>query len=275
MNNWIKQHPLLVYFILAYAISWSIEIPIALSVQGVIPAQFPYAVHYFASFGPFIAAFVVAAIGEGGAGIRQLIGGLSKWRVGAFYWLVAVGLPVVFFALSVLVTRLIKGELPDLALLGKTDYLPYLGIPGALAVWLFSYGLGEEVGWRGFAVPHLQRNRSAYASSLLLGVIWGCWHLPAFFYRDTYVEMGLLVGFPMLLISVTFGSVFLTWLYNATQGSTLLAILFHGVFNWLLTSDAGGAGASVIMSAAVIFWAVRAIKVYGTANLAPMEKQIA
>lgn len=275
MNNWIKQHPLLVYFILAYAISWSIEIPIALSVQGVITAQFPYAVHYFASFGPFIAAFVVAAIGEGGAGIRQLIGGLSKWRVGAFYWLVAIGLPVVSFTVSVFITRLMEGEFPSLGLLGQMDYLPYLGILGALAVWLFSYGLGEEVGWRGFAIPHLQRTRTAYVSSLLLGVIWACWHLPAFFYRDTYIEMGLLVGFPMLLISVTFGSVFLTWLYNSTQGSTLMAIAFHGVFNWLLTSGAGGGGASVIMSAAVIFWAVRAIKVYGTENLARLVKQIA
>ncbi len=106
-------------------------------------------------------------------------------------------------------------------------------------------------------------------------MIWAGWHLPAFFYRDTYVEMGLLVGFPLLLVSVTFGSVFLTWLYNSTSGSTLLPIVFHGVFNWLLTSGAGGAGTSVIMSAAVIFWAVRATKVDGTANLAPVQKQIA
>ncbi len=186
----------------------------------------------------------------------------------------AVAFPIVFFAVSAFVTRVMQGAFPDFGLLGQTDYLPYLGVVGALAVWLFSYGLGEEVGWRGFALPHLQRTRTAYASSLLLGVIWACWHLPAFFYRDTYTEMGLLFGFPLLLVSVTFGSVFLTWLYNSTQGSTLIAIMFHGIFNWLLTSGAGGAGASFIMSAAVIFWAVRAIKVDGTANLAPVEKQV-
>lgn len=275
MFNWIKTHTLLVYFVLTYIVSWSIEIPIALSAQGIIKAQFPYAIHYFASFGPFVGAVVVTAIADGGAGIRKLLGAILKWRVGVFYWEFAIGLPIVFFALSVLITRVTRGELPDLALLGLTDYLPYLGIPGALAVWLFSYGLGEEVGWRGFALPHLQRTRTAYASSLQLGVIWACWHLPAFFYRDTYIEMGLLVGFPMLLISVIFGSVFLTWLYNSTQGSTLLAIVFHGVFNWLLTSGAGGGGANVIMSAAVIFWAVRAIKVYGAENLSPVVKQIA
>ncbi len=78
MFGWIKQHTLLVYFVLAYAVSWSIEIPIALSVQGVIKAQFPYAIHYFASFGPFVAACIVTAIAEGGAWIRRLLGGVLK-----------------------------------------------------------------------------------------------------------------------------------------------------------------------------------------------------
>ncbi len=273
--NRIKQHTLLVYFVLAYVFSWAIEIPIALSVQGFIKLPFPYAIHYLASFGPFVAAVFVTVIATGGAGLGRLLGGLLKWRVRIGYWVAAVGFPLAFFAVSVLVTRALKGDWPDLSLLGQTDYLPYTGIIGALAVWLFSYGLGEEVGWRGFALPHLQRNHSAYASSLLIGVVWACWHLPAFFYRDTYIEMGLLIGFPMLLVSVTFGSVFLAWLYNSTGGSTLMAVLFHGVFNWLLTSGAGGAGASVIMSAAVIFWAVRAIKVDGTANLAPVHTQVA
>ncbi len=275
MSTWMRKNSVLVYFFLAYAVTWSIEIPIALSVQGIVDARFPYAVHYFASFGPTVAALIVAAVTEGGAGISRLWAGLVRWRVGIRYWLFAVALPVVFFALSALLARLMQGAWPDFALLGQTDYLPYLGIPGALAVWLFSYGLGEEIGWRGFALPRLQRKHTAYSSSLVLGAIWACWHLPAFFYRDTYMAMGLLTGFPMLLISVTFGSVFLTWLYNSTQGSTLLVIVFHGVFNWLLTSGAGGDAASIIMSTAVIFWAVRVIKTHGTANLAPVERQTA
>ncbi len=273
MKNWMKEHTLITYFALAYVISWSIEIPIALVTQGILQVQFPYAIHYLASFGPLAAAFLGAGLGAGGTGIRKLLSGVVRWRVGAGYWLAAVGFPVAFFTLSAVVTRVLQGDWPDFALLGKTDYLPYLGFAGALAVWLFSYGLGEEVGWRGFALPHLQRYLSARTSSLILGCIWAFWHLPAFFYRDTYVKMGLLVGFPMLLVSVTFGSIFLTWLYNSTGGSTLLAIVFHGVFNWLLTSDAGGPGASIIMSTAVIFWAIRAIKIYGPANLAPVEKQ--
>src|SRR5512136_2962395 len=101
MIHWIKKHTLLVYFVLAYALSWSNEIPIALSAQGIIKAQFPYAIHYFASFGPFVAAFVVTMITEGSGGILRLFGGLIKWRVGAFYWLLAIGLPVVFFTASV------------------------------------------------------------------------------------------------------------------------------------------------------------------------------
>ncbi len=275
MKTLIERHSLLLYFLLAYAFSWSIEIPIALSVQGVIQVQFPYAIHYLASFGPFVAAFCLAIVTEGGTGTRRLLGGLVKWRVGAGYWLAAVIFPLALFGISVIVTRVLEGDWPNLAMLGQTDYLPYTGPVASLAVWLLSYGLGEEVGWRGFALPHLQRNYSAYASSLIIGVIWACWHLPAFFYRDTYVEMGLLTGFPLLLVSVVCGSIFLTWLYNSTGGSTLMAVIFHGVFNWLLTSGAGGPGTSVIMSAAVIFWAVRAIKVDGVANLARIRRQVA
>ncbi len=275
MFEWIKKNTLFVYFLLAYAVSWSIEIPIALAAQGMIKAEFPYAIHYLASFGPMIAAIVVTVITKGGAGIRALLNGVVKWRVGVGYYFAAIAFPLFFFGVSAFGTVLMQGSLPDLTLLGQTDYLPYLGIPGALAVWLFSYGLGEEVGWRGFALPHLQRTRSAYASSLLLGVIWAGWHLPAFFYRDTYIAMGFIVGFPLLVVSVTFGSIFLTWLYNSTNGSTLIAILFHGVFNWLLTSGAGGEMSSMLMSAAVIFWAVRAIKIHGPANLAAAQKQVA
>jgi membrane protease YdiL (CAAX protease family) len=275
MFEWIRKNTLFVYFVLAYVISWSIEIPIALAAQGIIQAPFPNAIHYLASFGPMLAALTVTTISDGGAGIRALWRGVFKWRVNAGYYFAAIGFPVVFFVIASLGTYLLQGRFPDWTLLGQTDYLPYLGIPGALAVWLLSYGLGEEVGWRGFALPHLQKTHSAYVSALLIGVIWAGWHLPAFFYRDTYIAMGLVVGFPLLVVSVTFGSVFLTWLYNSTNGSTLIAILFHGVFNWLLTSGAGGEMSSMLMSAAVIFWAVRAIKLHGSANLAPLERQMA
>ena len=114
-----------------------------------------------------------------------------------------------------------------------------LGAVLVLGLWFLTYGLGEETGWRGYALPHLQSSRSATTATLVLALLWAGWHLPAFFYRDTYVAMGLL-GFPMFAFSLLFAAMVFTWLYNATGGSVLLVIIFHACFNWLSVSEAGG-----------------------------------
>lgn len=270
---WFASHALLLYFLLAYAISWAIEIPVALSIQGVISARVPPSLYYFASFGPFLAALVVTIAAEGSSGVRRLFAGLAKWRVGKDYVIFAILTPPILFGVAVLFSRLLQGAWPDLSLLGNIDYLPHLGILGVLGLWLLTFGLGEETGWRGFALPRLQESRSAFSAALIIGVLHTFWHLPAFFFRDTYIAMGLL-GLPMLLVSVVSASFILTWLYNGTRGSLLMVVVFHGLFNFFSVSEAGGEGAAIIMSAVVVFWAVRVIKVYGRENLAPAEKWV-
>ena len=267
-----RRRGLVAYFVLTYAISWAIEIPIALSLRGIIPITIPMPIHYLASFGPFCAALIVAAVIEGAPGIRSLFSGLGKWRVGVGYASFAVLVPIALFAVAVVATRLMRGAWPDLGLLADVDYLPGIGIVPALILWLLTFGFGEELGWRGYALPRLQASRSAYASALLLGVIWSGWHLPAFFYRDTYMAMGLLLGIPMLVFSVCVASVIITWLYNGTRGSLLMVALFHALFDFFSVSEAGGESAPIIMSAVLVFWAVRVIKLHGAANLAPVAK---
>lgn len=264
---------LLAYFVLTFAISWAIEIPLALSAQGVIALQVPFALHYLASFGPLVAAAILALAVGGLPGVAKLLAGVLKWRVGRTFALYSVVAPIVLFAAVVLTSRILQGFWPDLGLLGQVDYLPYLGVLPALGLWLLTFGLGEEVGWRGFALPRLQATRSAFSASLVLGVFWACWHLPAIFYRDTYIEMGLLV-IPMLLVVATVGSIVYTWLYNGTQGSLLMVVLFHGLFDFFSVWQAGVIGAGVVMSIFMVFWAVRVYKLYGPANLAPSEKVV-
>jgi len=271
---WVNKYSLPIYFVLAYVLSWAVEIPIALTVQGLLPFKIPLAVHYLASFGPMLAALIVVSLTEGRQGVRRLFGGLLRWRVGGGYAFFAIAVPVVLFALAVIASRLMQGNWPDIGLLAQVDYLPRLGVLPALGLWLLTFGLGEEIGWRGYALPRLQAGRSAYSAALILGVLWAGWHLPAFFYRDTYTAMGLLLGIPILLISVTAASVTMTWLYNGTQGSLLMIVLFHGLFNFFSVSSAGGSGSPIVMSAVIVFWAVRALKVYGPATLNPGEKQI-
>jgi membrane protease YdiL (CAAX protease family) len=270
----IRQSPLLAYFLLAYAISWSFEIPIALSAQGWANIEVPYAIHYLASFGPMLAALAVVALTEGRPGLRRLLGGLRQWRVAPGYWAFSTLGPIALFAIAVLASRIVDGAWPDLRQLGQPDYLPYLGVFGTLALWLVTFGLGEEVGWRGFALPRLQRTRTAASASLILGVVWGLWHLPALFYRDTYMAMGFM-ALPMLLASVIFASILMTWLFNATRGSLLLVVLFHGVFNLLSVSEAGGDWAAVIMGAGAVAWAVFVMRRYGPEHAGPVPRQSA
>ena len=274
VSSWFEHHSLILFFIITYAVSWAIWSPIFLSAQGLVKWQVPFALYYLGSFGPMISALIMTAITTGGAGIRKLLARLFMWRVNLRYYAFAVFAPVGLFVIAVMLNRVIAGAWPDLNLLGEADYMAPLGIAGVLILWFLTYGLGEETGWRGYALPHLQRKRPAANAALILGIFWGCWHIPAFFFRDTYMEMGI-IGFPMLLVSIVFASVVFAWLYNSTAGSLLLVILFHIFFNWLSVSEAGGQYVAIIMTMPVILWSIYVVRKYGQENVAPIEKQIA
>jgi membrane protease YdiL (CAAX protease family) len=305
-----RRRSLVAYFVLTYLISWAIEIPLALSYQHIIANHPPFALHYLASFGPLAAAVIVTLATEGCAGVRRLFSGLAPRRVippssplteggrgdnaaltkggrgdnaaltkggrgdSHVYFLFAVVSPLVLFALVVAASGIVQGAWPDLRSLGQPDYLPYIGILPTLGLWLLTFGLGEEVGWRGFALPRLQAERPALSASLLLGALWAGWHLPALFYRDTYIAMGLLV-IPMLLTVAAVGSVVYTWLYNGTGGNLLLLVLFHGLFDFFSVWPAGVIGAGPVMTIVMVFWAVRVFNLYGPATLCPTEKVVA
>jgi uncharacterized protein len=274
MDHWIKRNPVKSYFVIAYLVSWSFEIPLALSHQGMISAQLPMWLHYLAALGPLSAAVIMTSIIEGEVGLRHLARRVFRWRVPARYYAFAILVPAVFFALSCALHRLVTGAWPNLALLGEVDYLPYLTPFGALGVWLITFGLGEETGWRGYALPHLQKTRTATSATLILGLLWACWHIPAFFYRDTYLQMGIL-GFPMFALSLLLAAMVFTWLYNSTGGSLWIVILFHGVFNWLTANEAGGQFSGAILSIAVILWALYIPRRYGVENAATLARQVA
>ncbi len=222
-----------------------------------------------------LAAMIVTGITEGNVGIQKLFSGLFTWRVGIAWVLFAVGAPIALFVVAIFVKRLTSGMWPNWSLLGEVDYLPYLGAGGALLLWLLSFGLGEETGWRAYALPHLQKRHNALSSTLILGVIWAFWHLPAFFYRDTYMAMGLVSGLPMLLLSILAASVVFTWFYNSTGGSLLIVTLFHGFFDFLSVSSAGGESAAIVMSAAVMILAVLIVLLYKTDNLSSQARRVA
>lgn len=266
----MNDRALLAFFGLAFALSWAIEVPLALQARGVVRIGLPPATHYLASFGPLIAAVLVVQRRAGPAGLARLARGLVRWRIGARYAAFAIVAPLVAFVVAAAAGAAF-GDAPDLRRLGEVDGLPPLGVVPAVLLWLATFGVGEEVGWRGFALPRLQARTSAWRATVVLSLAWGLWHAPAFLYRPTYLAMGP-AGLPAFLVSITAASVVFTWLYNGSGGSLLPVAVFHALFDFFSVTPAGGEATPIVMTALVVGWAVTVARRYGPASLAPGPK---
>ena len=266
-HTWPRNKALIVYFILAFALSWAIEIPLALQANGVVAWSIPTATHYLASFGPLLAALITTSLSNGGVGVRELARRMFKFRVPIWWWLAALSPLIAFFLLAAAFSST-QPEWLRLGPLGQVDFLPPLGL-GAVVLWTLTFGLGEETGWRGFALPRLQAGRSALAASVILWALWALWHLPAFFYLyDPAIAIGFLLG-------VFAGAVTLTWLYNSAAGSILIVAVWHRLFNYTTGCTECKAGVvSAILSTLVMVWAVLVIIIFRPANLSRAKKQV-
>ena len=118
--------------------------------------------------------------------------------------------------LAVVGASLVSGERVSLTGLGRSREFPQLSAVSFLAYNVVSFGYGEEVGWRGFALPRLQARHSAFVASLLLTLGWALWHAPLFLYRPGYTSMNA-AGVAGWLFSLVTGAVLLTWLYNGAR----------------------------------------------------------
>lgn len=132
------------------------------------------------------------------------------------------------------------------------------------------YGVGEEPGWRGFALPQLQRGRSALSATVILAVLWFFWHTPFFFYRYELSLSGL-SGFFLGLLA---GAIWLTCLYNSTGGSVLMCVLWHTAFNVVNVPEVVAPSALAIMSALVMVAGVVVVMVFKPATLSREAKVV-
>lgn len=211
------------YFLITFGISWLLWLPAVLRSQGI--ADLPPIVGLignFALLGPFISAFLLTRRIDGRDGVRAL------WRRGWSLkfdkrWLLPT---LLFFPLQAAITVVLM-----LVLNMQIDWsysLALAAVPGNLLYIYFLNALPEEYGWRGFAIGRLQETYSALTASLLLGAIWACWHLPLFFITGT--AQAAIPFYQFLLQQMVF-AVFYTWLFNNTNGSVLVAIIFHTMGN--------------------------------------------
>lgn len=255
---------LIVYFVLAYVISWSIAIPLALEKQGMIRPILPYWTHYFVAYGPMLSALVITGVREGYGGIKELVQRIFKWNVRPIWWVAALS-PLILGLPAGLILNLVMPGRITLSSLGEVNFLPNIGM-GALALWIFTFGFGEETGWRGFALPRLQKNRSALSATFILTILWALWHLPAFFYLfDPAIAIGWAIG-------LFAGAIVFTWLLNSSQGSILMVAIFHGCFNFITASDAGNGILAAVVSTVVMVWAALIIVLFKPQKLSNEEK---
>jgi membrane protease YdiL (CAAX protease family) len=272
VSLWVKDHRLITYFVLAYAISWSIVAPLVASAQGLIDVSVPFALHYLNDYAPLLAAIITAGVASGTDGVRELFERMVQWRVGLGWVLVAAFSPLALFGIAAGIVVFGLGyPPPDLSLLGTITYLPYLGLAGWV-FWILTAGIGEESGWRGYALPKLQSNMSALSGTLIVTLFWVGWHLPRFFYYGAYMQLGFSV-LPLAAHGFLALAIVLTWIYNSTRGSILMAALFHGSYNFWIATPAAEGYITPTLDALLVIWAVVVVFVLGPANLSHKEKQ--
>ena len=174
-------------------------------------------------FAPGYLALWFTARQQGGAGLRELLGRLVRFDVPARWYLFAIGFMAAIKLTVALLLRIATGAWPAFG----TE--PWWIMLGATFLSLVLLGqAGEELGWRGYALPRLTARFGLARASLLLGVIWALWHLPLFLIPGTDTTGQ---SFPLYLLQVTAISVAIAWLYARTNGSLWLTMLLHSAGN--------------------------------------------
>ena len=225
LKSWIRDHRLVTFFVLSYALAWWAW---PLYGLGIWPEQTFFAV------GPLLAALIVIAIAEGRPGFRDLGSRIIRWRVAWYWYAVAIGFP-----LAVRFVAAMANVGPGGAPAPEWTDLAWTSFAIAFLVRLVNPmdgPLGEEPGWRGFALPRMQARNSPLISAVILGVLVAGWHLPLVFADD--------LG-PIGLVSTFSITIFYVWLFNHARGSVLLTLIAHSTQGAITMGDLGFVGADL------------------------------
>ena len=272
----------LMYFVLALALTWVLWWPAALEARGLISLPIP--AQPLGAFGPLVAAVIVTAQESGRAGLRSLLGRILQWRVAPIWYGVALLGPILLYLAALALAVLLGGQPPSLgALIGVVPILVILTL-----YMVFFVALGEEVGWRGYALPALQARYGALVASVILGAMWALWHLPLFFNPDLHYSD---LPFVLQLAFQIPAAILFTWVFNSTGGSVLIAILMHAVLNastrlWSAmpeyavepptAAEAAAQTVHINVMVTIVVWvaAIVVVLVYGPRNLSRHPRQV-
>ena len=217
---------LLTFFALAFAWSWSCWwLAPALKARAPVTAT---VLSLAGGFGPSLAAVVMVAYGSGRVGLRRWLTTCLQWRGGWRWTVLAFLFPAAFMGLAAAAHVALGGTLPPSPAAG------HVGLAAVNFLLIFFVGgpLGEEFGWRGYALPALQARWGWRVASVLLGGVWAVWHLPLFYSAGT-VQSHLPMG--LYALSTIASSVLFAWLFNHSRGSIVPVLVLHTAVNaWSL-----------------------------------------
>lgn len=224
MINFLKRYSLVAGIFLMFLFTW----PIDLANVGRLPFRFPFVVYLFLGWGFVFASVIMTGFTLGRDGVITLLMRYLNWRVGWKWYLIAFLMEPLIIVLGVYSNALVTGTPPEFSgiiayeLFGEGTTLWLFVLPFFLVDFITN---GEEIGWRGYLLPRLQVKYNALTSTLILGVIWGFWHLIKFLTHWNAVS------FAWFMVHILAFTIALTWLYNGTKGSLLLVAIMHASSN--------------------------------------------
>ncbi|MBI9044634.1 MAG: CPBP family intramembrane metalloprotease [Anaerolineaceae bacterium] len=260
MKSFIKKYQIIIFFILTFLLSWFPWY------AGIAPEVM--------AMGPSLAAFIVVGIIAGKKGLADLLRPFIRWRANLGLWGIALFGPAILYLAGVGVYLLLGGQAPPFIMIREElNLIPLYLVMVVLMPW--NGPVGEEFGWRGYALPRLQNKYGPLIASLLIGAIWGLWHLPSFFAPQGVIgaitaSLGLIFIIPYTLGTIA-NTIFMTWLYNKSRASALIGgIIWHAAINFwapVLLSDsslvAAREGTQLPTISPTLYLTVLAVQVIG------------
>ena len=269
LSQLVRRHPLAAFLVLTYGLTWALWIPLDIFRDA---AAGPYTslALLIGSNIPSAVAIVLTLVGFGWGATRKLLGRLLIWRI-SWRWYLVLLAPTALVVGTITLVAVTRG--------GPTAALAVPLVSAIIAVAFMTFpgsALGEEIGWRGFALPRVQSRRTALTASLVIGSLHGLWHLPLWLRADVDHRLSV---YPAFLIQALALAVIYTWLYNSSKGSLLLVVLFHtatnapltlvllplGIENWVLPFW--------LMAGFTVVAALVVIAVFGPSRLSRLPKQ--
>jgi membrane protease YdiL (CAAX protease family) len=279
--RFLRHHSLASGIVLMFLFTWPIDLGHAAQMRGLLHFRIPFVIYVFLGWGFVFASVIMSWLTLGKDAVIALLKRFLIWRVAVGWYLLALFLlPSLYF-----VALLLNAAFTHTKIDFSTSFAYQLFGPSANLTLLFlpyllfdAVANGEEMGWRGYVLPRLQANHSALASSLILGLIWGFWHLPkAIAARDAS-------SFVRIMLETLVTAILFTWIYNNTRGSLLLVTLLHasgnvaGVF-LPIANTVSGRNSNTLMIAIALEALVALVvtAMYGPARLsrnAPKQMQL-